>query len=364
MDGDPAFVMRHCRSMSPDRSSLGVRPSQGPTSRGFANLSTSPPVTGDEPGRDVQPDVADLHGPSDLRLERRGLGEPPYLPLVGLDRDGRLSEALHRRPGDVSELPRPRRRVEPVEAPGRAFRDPEAHGPGDRAHLHDDARAPLHGEVAHLVEVGHPPAPGSAQLHRMEKPRGGEREPRRHLRVVDVVLRLRLRCHPEAAGVGHVHRGQCVPNRTASDRRIFCIGGTACGHADARGASRRKRARRHVCKSLSVQPVVKERILSHRWEKARSTLYLRALRVDRPEARSPVRFTVVRHVPGAGRRGRRPLPPILPRRGLAREGLAPPSARGVRTGLVREGPAPPSAWDVRMSRVRDAPAGGTLLILR
>ena len=76
---------------------------------------------------------------------------------------------------------------------------------------------------------------------------------------------------------------------------------------------------------------------------------LRALRVNRPEARSPVRFTVVRHVPGAGRRGRRPLPPILPRR-----------------GLVREGPAPPSARDVRTSRVRDAtvgPAGPTLLIL-
>ena len=91
---------------------------------------------------------------------------------------------------------------------------------------------------------------------------------------------------------------------------------------------------------------------------------LRALRVNRPEARSPVRFTVVRHVPGAGRRGRRPLPPILPRRGLAREGLAPPSARGVRTGPAREGPAPPSAWDVRTSRVRDATAGGTLLILR
>ena len=74
---------------------------------------------------------------------------------------------------------------------------------------------------------------------------------------------------------------------------------------------------------------------------------LRALRVNQPEARSPVRFTVVRHVPGAGRRGRRPLPPILPRR-----------------GLVREGPAPPSARDVRTSRVRDATAGGTLLILR
>lgn len=159
----------------------------------------------DEPGRDVQPDVADLHEPSDLRLERRGLGEPADLPLVGLDRDRRLSEVLHRRPCDVAELPRPRRRVEPVEAPGRAFRDPEAHGLGDRAHLHDDARAMLHEEVAHLVEIGHPLAPGSAQLHRMEKPRVGEREPRQHPRVVDVVLRLRLRCHPEAAGGGHVH---------------------------------------------------------------------------------------------------------------------------------------------------------------
>ena len=31
---------------------------------------------------------------------------------------------------------------------------------------------------------------------------------------------------------------------------------------------------------------------------------------------------------GAGRRGRRPLPPILPRTGPAREGPAPPSAPG------------------------------------
>ena len=83
-----------------------------------------------------------------------------------------------------------------------------------------------------------------------------------------------------------------------------------------------------------------------------------------PRARPAPRSAVVRHVPGAGRRGRRPLPPILPRRGLVRKGPAPPSARGVRTGPAREGPAPPSARDVRTSRVRDATAGGTLLILR
>ena len=84
----------------------------------------------------------------------------------------------------------------------------------------------------------------------------------------------------------------------------------------------------------------------------------------RAPARTAPRSAVGHHAHGAGRRGRRPLPPILPRRGLAREGLAPPPARGVRTGLVREGPAPPSARDVRTSRVRDATAGGTLLILR
>ena len=49
MDGDPAFVMWHRRSMSPDWSCLGVRPSQGPTSLGFPNLSTSPPVTATNP---------------------------------------------------------------------------------------------------------------------------------------------------------------------------------------------------------------------------------------------------------------------------------------------------------------------------
>ena len=52
----------------------------------------------------------------------------------------------------------------------------------------------------------------------------------------------------------------------------------------------------------------------------------------------PSRFTVVRPAPRAGRRGRRPLPPILLRRGPAREGLAPPSARGVRTGPARDVP--------------------------
>ena len=65
---------------------------------------------------------------------------------------------------------------------------------------------------------------------------------------------------------------------------------------------------------------------------------LPALRVNRPEARSPVRSRRSAPLPvaighpahGAGRRGRRPLPPILPRRGPAREVPAPPPARAVR----------------------------------
>ena len=49
-----------------------------------------------------------------------------------------------------------------------------------------------------------------------------------------------------------------------------------------------------------------------------------------PRAR-PAPCSAVGHpAHGAGRRGRRPLPPILPRRGPAREGLAPPSAWAVR----------------------------------
>ena len=47
-----------------------------------------------------------------------------------------------------------------------------------------------------------------------------------------------------------------------------------------------------------------------------------------PRARPAPRSAVGHHAHGAGRRGRRPLPPILPRRGPAREGLAPPSAPG------------------------------------
>ena len=39
----------------------------------------------------------------------------------------------------------------------------------------------------------------------------------------------------------HGHHGQCVSNHIIPDRRIFCIRGKACEHADARGASRRKR---------------------------------------------------------------------------------------------------------------------------
>ena len=43
-----------------------------------------------------------------------------------------------------------------------------------------------------------------------------------------------------------------------------------------------------------------------------------------PRARPAPRSAVGHPAPRAGRRGRRPLPPILPRRGLAREGPAPP----------------------------------------
>ncbi len=49
MNGDPAFVMWHCRSTSPDWSCFGVMPSQGPTSLGFSNLSMSPPVAAMNP---------------------------------------------------------------------------------------------------------------------------------------------------------------------------------------------------------------------------------------------------------------------------------------------------------------------------
>ena len=67
-----------------------------------------------------------------------------------------------------------------------------------------------------------------------------------------------------------------------------------------------------------------------------------------PRARPVPRSAVGHPAHGAGRRGRRPLPPILPRRGPAREGPAPPPARGVRTGPAREGLAPP----------RRGPSGG------
>ena len=57
-----------------------------------------------------------------------------------------------------------------------------------------------------------------------------------------------------------------------------------------------------------------------------------------PRARPAPCSAVGHHAHGAGRRGRRPLPPILPRRGPAREGPAPPSARDVRTGPARDVP--------------------------
>ena len=47
-----------------------------------------------------------------------------------------------------------------------------------------------------------------------------------------------------------------------------------------------------------------------------------------PRARPAPRSAVGHHAHGAGRRGRRPLPPILPRTGPAREGLTLPSTPG------------------------------------
>ena len=60
-----------------------------------------------------------------------------------------------------------------------------------------------------------------------------------------------------------------------------------------------------------------------------------------PRARPAPRSAVGHHAHGAGRRGRRPLSPILPRTG---------PARGVRTGPAREGPAPPRRRAVRRWR--------------
>ena len=58
-----------------------------------------------------------------------------------------------------------------------------------------------------------------------------------------------------------------------------------------------------------------------------------------PRARPAPRSAVGHPAHGAGRRGCRPLPPILPRRGPAREGLAPPSARAVRRCVCGGGAA-------------------------
>ena len=74
-----------------------------------------------------------------------------------------------------------------------------------------------------------------------------------------------------------------------------------------------------------------------------------------PRARPAPRSAVGHPAHGAGRRGRRPLPPILPRRGPAREGLAPPSAWDVRTGSAREGLALPRRRAVRRWRGHRAP---------
>ena len=147
----------------------------------------------------------DLHQPVDLRLERRGLGELSDLLLVGLDRDRQLFEVLHHRPGDVVQLLRPRSRVEVVKVGGGTLRNAEPHRLGDAAHLHDDARALLDQDVAHLMEVDHLLVLRSAQLHRMEKPDVCERHPCKRPCVVHVVLRLRFGDHLQTAGIRDVH---------------------------------------------------------------------------------------------------------------------------------------------------------------
>ena len=59
-----------------------------------------------------------------------------------------------------------------------------------------------------------------------------------------------------------------------------------------------------------------------------------------PRARPAPRSAVGHPAHGAGRRGRRPLPPILPRRGPAREVPAPPSAPGCQVvETSRSGPS-------------------------
>ena len=59
-----------------------------------------------------------------------------------------------------------------------------------------------------------------------------------------------------------------------------------------------------------------------------------------PRARPAPRSAVGHHAHGVGRRGRRPLPPILPRRGSAREGPATPRRRAVRRWRGHRAPGP------------------------
>ncbi len=78
-----------------------------------------------------------------------------------------------------------------------------------------------------------------------------------------------------------------------------------------------------------------------------------------PCARPAPRSAVGHPAHGAGRRGRRPLPPILPRRGLAREGLAPPSAWAVRRRVCGGGVKPRAGQPQNLSpcpRTLRAPA--------
>ena len=159
-------------------------------------------------------------------------------------------------------------------------------------------------------------------------------------------------------------KDSCCPRRGTSEqaRHVASQGGRVAIHCDrARKASCRstRSARRHesteeveswftrtsVMDCLIPRPGM-ARSLSD--APPASAPMLVGARV--PRARPAPRSAVGHPAHGAGRRGRRPLPPILPRRGPAREGPAPPSAPGVRTGSAHEGPAPPRHRAVRRWR--------------
>ena len=70
----------------------------------------------------------------------------------------------------------------------------------------------------------------------------------------------------------HGHRGQCAQNHIVSDRRVFCIGGKTCEHADARAALHDASARggmfasRFPSSQLSKNasfPTVEKRLVLH-----------------------------------------------------------------------------------------------------